>query len=186
MTKTYQQLSGYSATLAAVTACLLLIPFTAMQYTNEVAWNVSDFVIAGTLLFGTGIAYKLMAIRSENVIYKLAVGLALTTGLCLIWANLAVGIIGSESAPINMLYFGAIAVGIIGAIIARFKPRGMANTMLSTAFAIALIAIAAIITESGSRASQLMGIVLINGFFIMIFLGAAWLFNYSTEKTEPK
>ena len=35
---------------------LLLIPFIAMQFTNEVDWKILDFTIMGVLLFGTGLA----------------------------------------------------------------------------------------------------------------------------------
>ena len=33
---------------------LLLLPLVAMQFTNEVNWTFSDFLVAGILLFGTG------------------------------------------------------------------------------------------------------------------------------------
>jgi nitrate/nitrite transporter NarK len=34
---------------------LLLIPLVAMQFTNEVNWTLSDFVVAAVLLLGTGL-----------------------------------------------------------------------------------------------------------------------------------
>jgi hypothetical protein len=49
--------------------------------------------------------------------------------------NLAVGVIGTEDDPANLMYVGVLAVGIIGAIIARFRPHGMARTLFATALA---------------------------------------------------
>jgi hypothetical protein len=34
---------------------LLLIPLVAMQFTNQVDWSTSDFLIMGILLLGTGL-----------------------------------------------------------------------------------------------------------------------------------
>ena len=36
-------------------AILLLIPLIAMQFSDQVNWKLADFVIAGVLLFGTGL-----------------------------------------------------------------------------------------------------------------------------------
>ena len=59
--------------------------------------------------------------------YRLAVGVALAAAFILVWLSLGVGIIGADGDPANMVYFGVLAVGIIGAIIARFQPHGMAR-----------------------------------------------------------
>ncbi len=80
---------------AAATALLLLIPFIAMQFTAEVAWTLSDFIIAGILLFGTGLTYTFITGKSKNFAYRIAIGFALFSGLLLIWVNTAVGLIGS-------------------------------------------------------------------------------------------
>jgi hypothetical protein len=40
--------------VAVVTGLILLIPLVAMQFTNEVNWSVTDFILMGSLLFGTG------------------------------------------------------------------------------------------------------------------------------------
>ncbi len=64
-----------------------------------------------------------------------AVGVALATAVILMWVNGAVGVIGSENNDANLMYFGVLAVGIIGAVIARFQPRGMALALFATALA---------------------------------------------------
>ena len=101
--------------IALATAFLLLLPLVAMQITDDVVWSLADFVTAGGLLFGTGLTYVLVAGKGGTLVYRAAVGVALGTALFLVWANLAVGIIGNEGNPANLAYFGVLAVGFIGA-----------------------------------------------------------------------
>lgn len=168
--------------LALTTGLLLLIPLIAMQFTDEVVWTLSDFVIAGTLLFGTGLTYKLITRKSSKTAYHVAIGFALFTGLFLVWVNGAVGIIGSEDNPINLLYFGVILLGIIGAFIARFQAKKMALTMYAMAIAQALVAVLALIGGFyQSPPSTVFHIISVNGFFIMLFVVSALLFRYTAN-----
>lgn len=159
-------------------ACILLVPLIAMQFTDEVAWSPGDFAVAGVLLVGTGLAYELITRRAGNIAYRLAVGLALATALFLIWANLAVGLIGSEDEPANLMYIGVLAVGIIGALIARFQPRGMSRVLFATALAQALVAAIALLAGMyqypGSSVSE---IINVNGLFVVLWVGSALLFR---------
>ena len=89
------------------------------------------------------------------------------------WVNGAVGIIGSEGNEANLMYGGVIVVGAIGAVIARFKPAGMARALLTTALAQTLVALIALVGRMGSGPLE---IVTINGFFVALFVGSAVLF----------
>lgn len=182
--KFYTSIAG----LALVTGFLLVIPLIAMQFGDEVVWTLSDFIIAGALLFGTGFMYilvtQVLARRmGDNIVYRVAVGFALLTGLFLIWANLAVGIIGSEDNSFNVIYFGVIAVGIIGAFMARFRPQGMFIVMSAMAIAQATVAVIALYTGMayvpGSSVTEILGV---NGFFITLFVVAALLFRYAAHE----
>ncbi|HEX8350579.1 MAG TPA: hypothetical protein VF598_11495, partial [Hymenobacter sp.] len=129
--------------LMLVTAFLLPILLVAMQFVAGMVWTLSDFVIAGLLLLGTGLLYLLIASRAQNSAYKLAVGVAVAAALLLIWGNLAVGFIGNEDNPANLLYGGVLTVGFIGAIVAQLRPRGMACAMFAAAltqFAVPFVA----------------------------------------------
>jgi hypothetical protein len=75
-----------------VTAAILLVPAVAMQFTAEVNWGPMDFVIAGALVAGTGLAYELAVRRMRSSRWRTAGGLALAAALLLVWAELAVGI----------------------------------------------------------------------------------------------
>lgn len=170
--------------VAVATLVLLLIPLVAMQFSPEVRWSASDFIVAGTLLFGTGLAYLLISKRGGRPAYRIATAVALFSGLLLIWANGAVGIIGSENNKINLWYFGVIAVGIAGAFIARFQAKGMAITLLVMAGVQAIIAAMAMITGmAGAPDSPAAEILTVNGFFILLFGFSAGLFRFAAGRS---
>ena len=79
-------------------ALLLLIPLVAMQFTEEVNWTLSDFVIMGVLLLGTGLLCELVLRKVNKIKYRIAICGALLAALLLIWIELAVGIFGTPFA----------------------------------------------------------------------------------------
>ena len=110
--------------------------------------------------------------------YRLAVGASIATALLLVWIIGAVGLIGVEGDPFDRLYGGVLAVGIIGALIARFRPAGMARAMVATALAQTLVCvIALIIGKQHVPVSSVLEIVLLNGFYVVLWIGSAWLFR---------
>jgi len=109
--------------------------------------------------------------------YRLAAGVALAAALMLVWLSLGVGIIGRDGDPANVMYFGVLAVGIIGALIARFRPRGMARALLAMALAQTLVALIALVAGLGYPYSGPLELTVLNGFFVALFVGSAWLFQ---------
>ncbi|WP_026995626.1 hypothetical protein [Flectobacillus major] len=77
---------------------VLLVPFTAMQFTNEVNWTLFDFVVAGVLLLSVGLALELVLRKVKTIKLRMMIGLALLVAFLLVWAELAVGIFGSPFA----------------------------------------------------------------------------------------
>jgi hypothetical protein len=77
---------------------LLLIPFIAMRFTSEVDWNLADFVIAGILLFGTGLTVELVLRKVKKTGQRIAIVAVILFALFLVWAELAVGIFGTPFA----------------------------------------------------------------------------------------
>ncbi|NNE98291.1 MAG: hypothetical protein HKN25_04640 [Pyrinomonadaceae bacterium] len=77
---------------------ILLIPLIAMQFTNEVKWNVFDFVAAGILLLGTGLAVEFVLRKVQKSATRIALCAGLFLVLVLAWAELAVGIFGTPFA----------------------------------------------------------------------------------------
>jgi hypothetical protein len=163
--------------VALAAAFILLLPLLAMQITDEVVWDLADFAVAGALLVGTGLMYALAARKAGHIAYRAAVGVALAAALLLVWINLAVGIIGTEDNPANLMYIGVLAVGIIGAVVARLQPHGMARALFAAALAQAVVAAIALIARLGLPWSGPAEIIGLNGFFMALFAGSAWLFR---------
>lgn len=171
--------------LAIVTGGLLLVPLVAMRFTDEVKWKPFDFVAAGALLFGAGLAYEFVSRKSAGAPYRAGVGVAVAAGLLLVWVNLAVGVIGSEDNPANLMYVGVLAVGVVGAALARLEPRGMARTLFAMALAQALVPVMALLVRQtqGETAARLIGV---NAFFALLFAGSAFLFRRAGAGLESK
>jgi hypothetical protein len=169
--------------VALATACLLLVPLAAMRLTDEVDWSGADFVVAGALLFAAGMTYKMVSARLGNTAYRAAVGIAVAAALLLVWANLAVGLIGSEENPANLMYLGVLAVAVIGALLARLRPQGMARAMLATALALVVVAVTALVAH-GYLWRQPLEVLGVSGFFAALFVASAWLFRRAAQ-TAP-
>ena len=158
-------------------ALLLLLPLGAMQFTDEVDWDAGDFAVFGAMLVVAGGTYELAAKMTRNNAYRAAVGVALAAAFILVWLSLGVGIIGKDGDPANLMYFGVLAVGITGAILARLQSHGMARALFATALAQALVTAIALIAGLGLPWSGPAEILALNGFFIALFAGSAWLFR---------
>ncbi|PJJ58605.1 hypothetical protein [Hymenobacter chitinivorans] len=168
--------------VALATGLLLLIPLVAMQFTAEVNWTLSDFVFAGVLLFGAGLVFVLAARLATNPLYRAAAGVAVAAGLLLVWANAAVGLVGSEHNPANKLYAGVLAVAFIGALVARFRPRGMSNAMFAASLTYLVITALALFvwTPAGAAAEpsvHLLNVVGANAGFAALWAVSGWLFR---------
>jgi hypothetical protein len=77
---------------------LLLIPFIAMQFTNEVAWSLFDFVVAAILLLGTGLLCEFVLRKVNKTKHRLIICAIILALLVLTWMELAVGLFGTPFA----------------------------------------------------------------------------------------
>ncbi|QNE41682.1 hypothetical protein F1C16_00825 [Hymenobacter sp. NBH84] len=146
------------------------------------AWDGFDFVAAGVLLFGAGLTFVLIARMGNTTTYRVAVGVAVAAGLLLVWANLAVGLVGSEDNPANLLYGGVLAVALLGAFVARFRPLGMSNAMFAAAITYVVVTAIALFvwTPSGEAAEphvRLLNVLVANGAFAAIWAVSGVLFR---------
>ena len=167
-------------------AFLLLLPSVAMQFTKEVNWDETDFIVFGAMLLVACGTYELATTRTGNTSYRAAVGIAVAAAFILVWMNLAVGIIGNEDNPANLMFGGVLAVGFVGAIIARFQPHGMARALFAAALAQALVGVIALIAKLGSTGPRWpLDVLALTGFFVGLFVGSALLFRRAARQQSP-
>ena len=80
--------------IALATGAVLLIPLIAMQFTTEVNWDATDFIVMGSLLFGIASLYVLVARRAPWK-HRWLIGAMFITAFLFLWAELAVGVFTS-------------------------------------------------------------------------------------------
>lgn len=125
-------------------ALLLLLPAIAMRlHADGVDWNGRDFAVFGAMLAVACGLYEVAARMSGNAWYRAASGIAVATGFLTVWANVAVGMVGSERNPFNLLFGGVLAVALLGALLAKLRAPGLVRAMLAAACAQALVVVAA-------------------------------------------
>lgn len=166
-------------------AALLALPGVAMNFTAEVNWTVSDFVIMGLMIGCVGLGIELAVRATRNNRYRAGAAVALLTGFLVTWANGAVGIIGNEDHPANLMFFAVIAMAIAGAFLARFKARGMARAMAVAGFGQFAVPLIAMAIWSPPITVDLVRTLMFNSVFAGFWLVSAWLFREAPELAEP-
>lgn len=156
-------------------AALLSIPAIAMQFDTGVDWGPEDFIIMGLLLAMACGGYEVVTRISGNTAYRLGAAIAIVTCFLTVWVNLAVGMIGSEDHPANLFFGGVILVGLVGTILARFRPRGTARAMQAAAAAQAGMALYALVGADPYAALPI-------AFFMVPWLLAGHLFLKAAEQ----
>lgn len=165
----------WSLAIWGTAAFLLLLPAVAMQFTGEVNWTASDFVVMGVMLTGACGAYELLARTTSNTSYRAGVGIAIVTAFLTVWVNAAVGMLGSEDNPANLLFGAVLCIGGIGAVLSWFRPMGMARSMAAVALAQAAVTVYALVGGYAEVAVHV-------GLFIIPWLVSAQLFRKAAHE----
>lgn len=87
-----------STLIYSIPFVILSIPLIAMQFTKEVNWTLSDFLIMGILLFITTFTIDFVLKKFKTLKSRLILVVGTLALLVLVWAELAVGIFGSPLA----------------------------------------------------------------------------------------
>jgi len=170
-----------------VALLILLIPL-AMLFSNEVQWN--ETIAYSVLLLVIGGIYELWQwLKKCTRTYRFAFGVGLAGLILLGWVSGAVGIIGSENNSVNLLYWTILTVIIIGALISRLKSHGMSGTLFVTAavqFLIPFFALFIWPAKTSWGGAGVIGVIIINTFFALIFLASALLFRRARDYQSVK
>lgn len=163
-------------------AGVLITPAIAMRFTDEVQWTTADFIFAGVVLIGAGAIAELAVRASGDWSYRIGAGLAVLAAVLLLWLNGAVGIIGSEDHPANLLYLGVILVAFVGAVACRFRAGGLSLAMASAAVIQAVIGFVAVLRGWGEGSENWpRPVIVLSIIFCLIWLASAALFRRASR-----
>jgi hypothetical protein len=138
-------------------------------------WGAEDFTILAVFLFGGCACVEFVSRFNARRTYIAGFGLILLGMMIMAWINLAVGIIGSEDHPGNRMFLALPAIALMGALLSRFRPRGLAIT--ASALAAGQLAIAIIAYLSGMAF-----IFPMTAAFMTIWMTSAWLFQKAAAR----
>ncbi|MFA6393561.1 MAG: hypothetical protein WCW25_01680 [Patescibacteria group bacterium] len=168
---------------AIVVAFILMLPL-AMRFTNEVQWG--EAVAYGVMLLVAGGFFELWQwLKTRARAYRIAFGVGLAGAFFLGWVSGAVGIIGSENNPANLMYWAVPAVLLIGSLISRFKPGGMARALFAAAVVQALVPAVALFiwpAEASWGEAGVIGVFVINSIFAALFAVSALFFRRANAR----
>ena len=110
--------------------------------------------------------------------YGAGAALAMAAATLLVAVNGAVGFLGSEQNPANLLFAGVLAVAALGAVAVRFRAAGLAQVMTATALAQGLVGAMALAAGLGAPGWKgVYEVVLGTGLFAGLWLLSARLFR---------
>ncbi len=162
----------------SIPVLLLLVPFAA-----GAPWTPSDYVVAGVLFAIVGLGIELAVRLSKDIVYRVAAAVAVVTGFLLVWVNIAVGFLGNEENPANLMFLGLLGLTLIGALAVRFRASGLARLLVATAAGQVLIGIAAVAFVLGASGDRgIYEAVMGTSMFTVLWLAAAWLFAHAARR----
>lgn len=157
-------------------AAVMAIPVTLRLTVAEMAWDGFDFAVFGAMLLLAGLAFELvLRFAGASIWSVLAALLSIGGAFVMVMANLAVGIVGNEGNPINLVFFALLGAGALGALAVRLRAAGLARVLTTMAAGQALLGIA---LAFGGIAY----LPVFTAVFVAIWLGSAALFRQAARQ----
>jgi hypothetical protein len=153
----------------------LMVPLVASRVVDGWNWPPRVFVVVYCLFFATGMVYALIARKMGAWSYKAGVGVALGAGFALGWSNM-VHVADSEN-PANLVYYGVLVVGVVGAWVAQLEAGGLSRTLFAMAVVLALIAL---MLPSGAPPELARNMAIGHALFVAMFIGSGLLFRHAS------
>ena len=158
--------------VALVSLGLLMVPLVASRVVDGWNWPAGAFVRVYLLFFVTGMLYAAIAKKMGAWAYKAGVGVALVAGFALGWSTMVQT--ADSGHPERLWYLSVLAVGFIGACLARLKAPGLAVTLFAMAAVLALISV---VLPSGAPSEMALTMAIGHGVFIALFIASGLLFR---------
>jgi len=162
-------------------ALIALVPVIGLLIASRLVegwnWEPRGFVLAYVLFFATGMAYVLIARKIGSWSYKAGVGIALVTGFALGWSTMVQT--ADSDHPERLWFLSVLAVGLVGAVLTRLNPRGLALTLFSMAAVLALISV--MIPPTGAPPDQAQRMVIGHVGNVVLFAASGLLFRHASS-----
>ena len=169
------QLGKTTLRVAMVALGLLMVPIVASRVVEGWNWPPRAFVFVYVLFFLTGMAYALIERRMGAWSYKAAVGVALVTGFGLGWSTMVQT--ADSGHPERLWFLSVLVVGLIGVILSRLKPRGLAWTLFAMA---ATLAVIAVLLPSGAPHDMALRMAIGHAVSVALFTASGLLFRHAS------
>ena len=143
--------AGFSWRLAGWggSAALLAVPYFA-----RFPWSAADFAMVGGAFLVVGGLIELVVRSSSSIAYRWGAIVAILASLGLVWVNVAVGMLGDEDNPANLLFAAIIGLVLLLGLIGNFSAAAMARACFVAAAAVLAVAIVAPIAGLGSSGTD--------------------------------
>jgi hypothetical protein len=171
----------------ALAAALLLVPAVAMRVPGSgVDWTASDFVVMGALLaFACG-AWELASRMTGNAMARAGFAVAVLGGFLMVWANLAVGLVGDGGNPANLMFMAVPLFAIAASLLARGRAPAMVRAMLATAGTEIAVGVVAALGGWGLPHDGALRVAAITAFFVAPWLLSAALFHLAARRAAGR
>lgn len=157
----------------------LLVPLVSSRIVEGWNWGPGAFACTYLLFFSTGMAYTRIARHAAVWTYKAGVALALVAGFVLGWATMVH--LSETERPIHLVNFGVLAVGAIGAVLARLRARGLSYALFAMAAALILAWTMTQVVFTDSIAGPVWNIGVVHGGFVLLFATSGLLFRHASR-----
>lgn len=168
---------------------MFMLPVVGQATVQGFQWGPMDFLLFAAMLLVTCGLYEVAARISGSIAYRAAAGLVLLSSFALVFINLAVGVIGPEDHPANLMCFAVVGLGLLGALLVRFSPHGMVRVMIGMAVAQLLVCIVAASVAWNTPDFDTdwpLGTVLLSGAVALLWLLAAVLFHLASKSSATR
>lgn len=173
-------LNGWRIAGWGVLAALLILPAIAMRFSPEVDWTAFDFVFAGIILAALGIGGEIALRVGRNAPHRSGIGIAALGSFLTVWINGAVGMLGSEDEPTNLVFIALVGVAIVASLLVWFRPSIMRWIMAALSAGQFAVGIAAGLWTMPGHAIE-WGVL---SFFALIWSASAACFHAANQRTK--
>jgi hypothetical protein len=171
--------------IAIVVGLILLFPLMGNMFVEGFNWSPFDFVIWGGILFAAGATFDVVSRKGGSFSYRAAVGIACLAGFLSFWVNAAVGVIGNDDVANLLLVAVPFGLGLAGALLSQFQPRGMWYTMFAMAAAQAIVPVIALAWVPVAEYSPgVAPVMLLNLFWVAMWAAAGLLFRQTSNHSS--